>query len=342
MACEMSVIAEPVGTIKRRLETKGILFDMNELRALLDGLYSKGAITGEPVKSGSTGAMGYSLMPIVIGMFEMQVDRLTPEYTRDFEEYLHGDLRDVLLNGRTGQVRTVPVGAAVESTREVGTYDDIKAYVRSARGPFAVMNCVCRQAKDLLDDPCDHGDLRETCLTIGDAAIHMNRRGNARIVERDEFLGFLDRAERKGFVVQPQNNRNPEFICCCCGDCCEILTSAKKIPRPADFFHTNYHAENDGATCTGCATCVDRCPMEALAMEDAGRAGAAVVDRDRCIGCGLCVSSCPTGSLDLVKKSRAAIPPKNSRAMYTKIYRERLGAWGAAKVLVKALFKRQV
>jgi len=51
----------------------------------------------------------------------------------------------------------------------------------------------------------------------------------------------------------------------------------------------------DKEKCTGCGTCVDTCPVEALKIVDSK----AVVDPDTCIDCGSCVDECPEGAIEL-------------------------------------------
>ncbi len=41
--------------------------------------------------------------------------------------------------------------------------------------------------------------------------------------------------------------------------------------------------------CTGCETCVEVCPVEAISMVD----GHAYIDIDECIECGACAAECP-------------------------------------------------
>lgn len=48
--------------------------------------------------------------------------------------------------------------------------------------------------------------------------------------------------------------------------------------------------------CIGCNTCVDTCPLGALAVESK----AIVIDRERCNGCGACARECPTMSMVLL------------------------------------------
>lgn len=51
----------------------------------------------------------------------------------------------------------------------------------------------------------------------------------------------------------------------------------------------------DVEKCTGCGTCADVCPVEAIAVTD----GKAEVNEDECVDCGTCVEECPEGALSL-------------------------------------------
>jgi len=46
--------------------------------------------------------------------------------------------------------------------------------------------------------------------------------------------------------------------------------------------------------CTGCATCVDACPTNAIQMSD----NHAVIT-DECVECSACVDACPTEAISL-------------------------------------------
>ena len=46
--------------------------------------------------------------------------------------------------------------------------------------------------------------------------------------------------------------------------------------------------------CTGCAVCVDKCPRNAVSIEDGIVAFNAVIDDSLCVNCGLCEKLCPT------------------------------------------------
>lgn len=50
----------------------------------------------------------------------------------------------------------------------------------------------------------------------------------------------------------------------------------------------------DRDTCIGCAACTTTCPVEALTMDDEGKA---TVNEDLCIDCGACVATCPVSAI---------------------------------------------
>jgi NAD-dependent dihydropyrimidine dehydrogenase PreA subunit len=90
---------------------------------------------------------------------------------------------------------------------------------------------------------------------------------------------------------------------------------------PAAAVKSNYFAVVEDADCIGCGDCIDRCQMDAVAMQD----DIAQIDLDRCIGCGLCVTTCPSEALRLVKKSDDKLyePPASGMETYIRIAQER-------------------
>ena len=54
-------------------------------------------------------------------------------------------------------------------------------------------------------------------------------------------------------------------------------------------------AKVNSEECTGCGTCVDSCPVEAIKMDD----DVAVVDVVECTDCGTCVDECPVEAISL-------------------------------------------
>jgi ferredoxin len=54
-------------------------------------------------------------------------------------------------------------------------------------------------------------------------------------------------------------------------------------------------AKVDKKKCTGCESCVEECPSEAISMANEK----AVVDADVCVDCGACVDICPVEAISL-------------------------------------------
>jgi Pyruvate/2-oxoacid:ferredoxin oxidoreductase delta subunit len=333
VALGLSAVPETVERIQRRLP--GLTAD--DLERILDRMVEKGAIFGGHVLARG-GAKRYSRAPLVIGMYEAQVDRLTKELQQDFEQYAREGFASTLLKAKTKQMRTIPVNARFVPDRLVGRYDDARTLVAEGAGPWATRNCVCRQGKDLLGEPCRQTASRRVCLMIGGAARASVASGDGQALTREETLALLDQAEREGMVLQPSNARDPVFICFCCGCCCGMLQAAKQFPKPAQYLQSNYRAVVDAELCSECGTCHDRCPMEALGAGN----GATEVDLDRCIGCGVCVPTCPSDAVRLRAKPQEVVPPRDLRALYGRIMTERFGLLGTARRIGKALLGHRV
>jgi formate hydrogenlyase subunit 6/NADH:ubiquinone oxidoreductase subunit I len=98
--------------------------------------------------------------------------------------------------------------------------------------------------------------------------------------------------------LQPSNAQKITNICCCCGCCCGVLRTIKRHPRPDSIISSPFRVSIKNEACQGCGTCLNRCPMDALRLDE----GKVASHDGRCIGCGLCVSTCPSHSLSLVRK----------------------------------------
>ena len=327
----LSAIPEPLEAIHRR---GGHEMGREQLGEALDRMAEKGSIQKMPGKGGPL----YGKSPLVLGMYEAQVNRLTPELERDVRAYFDEALGRELHTKRTPQMRTVPVNKSIEVERAVSSHDDIRKFVEASPGPFAALNCICRQGKDLTGEPCRQTKERQNCLMIGVAAKMTIEKAAAREVSKQEMLELLEQADREGLVLEPQNTLEPLFVCCCCGCCCGVLLTAKKLPKPAEFFQTDFVARIDPDTCQVCGTCGTRCQMEAITSGD--EPPAVVVER--CIGCGLCVTTCPSGAARLHKKEGGRKPPpKDTPALYSQIFQERFGRLGATAAMAGHLLGRK-
>lgn len=342
IATHLSTIKlEPAERIYRRVSKSGLAMPPDELQKILDRMAYKGTILvyQEGYKEKHYKNAGVTAGGIV----DFQVNRLTKDLVDTFHQYHVEMFAGVEMTGSRGvaQLRTIPVEKSIPIPDKflVSTYDNVRNLVESATGPIAVANCVCRQSKDIQGQPCTYSDIRETCLQIGtDHARQYVEMGIARYITREEAFDILDRAREAGFILQPENSLRPENICCCCGDCCGLLSAVVKSPRPADLYASNYYAEADPSVCKGCGTCVKRCQMQARTIVD----NVAVVNLDRCIGCGNCVVTCETGASRLHKKEDVLLPPKDKETTFMKILSRKVGKWNMLKIRLKMLLGMRV
>ena len=333
IALQLSAIPETIERIHSRFKEGEI--SKEHLSSKLKGLFDKGAIMSVP--HAKKGRM-YSKLPLAIGIFEHQVNRITKELAEDFFKYEDEGFAEAFFKPKTKQMRTIPVNIPIDPEFLVGSYDNARSLIERSPGPFAVMNCVCRQAKEQMGEPCKQTSILETCFTLEKAALFMVGKGLAREVDRDEMNRLVERAEKEGMVLQPGNAKEPDFICCCCGCCCGVLTAAKKFPKPAEFLQTNFFAKIDSEKCTACGECMELCQMDALIPVN----NHTEVLLNHCIGCGVCLNVCATRAIYLVKKEKEEVPPRDSKEMYKRMLIERYGVLGTLKFMGKAALGKKV
>ncbi|MGA2402782.1 MAG: 4Fe-4S binding protein [Syntrophobacteraceae bacterium] len=261
----------------------------------LEEMAKKGLILREEQEAGP---VRYMAAQYIVGIWEYHVNDLDKELIRDMNEYLPALSEQ---SWKVPQMRTIPIGRSVTPEYKVLPYEMAEELVR-AHKRFSVGPCICRREHAMMGKGCDKPV--ETCLYFGMAADYMKRNGVGRVIDLQETLDILKRADEAGLVLQPANAKDALWICLCCGCCCQVLKIFKRQAKPAAMAVSPFFAAYDPENCQTCGVCVDRCQMEALTL-DSDRVR---LDVDRCIGCGLCVSTCPTGSLSLVRKPESEQP----------------------------------
>lgn len=292
-----------------------------EIGPVIQGMARKGLIFSIETEGRPP---AYMAAQFVVGIWEYHVNDLDEEFVKDMEEYMPALAKEAF--DRVPQLRTIPVGKSIRAGMEVLPYEKAEELVKRQK-KFLVAPCICRREHQLKGAGC--GKLMEACLVFGWGADYYARNRLGRIITMEETLDILRKADEEGLVLQPSNTREIVNICCCCGDCCQVLINLKEHPFPAAMVSSPFVAAIDPEVCIGCETCIERCQMEALEMEDEH----AVLNADHCIGCGLCVSTCPSGALTLERKPQEAQPeiPKNQ----IEAYALRLNARNRAKADLK-------
>ena len=143
-----------------------------------------------------------------------------------------------------------------------------------------------------------------TCMTFNTTASSLTRHEFARPVSVSERLDLLLAAYESNLVQFGENlRRGVNFICNCCGCCCEAMLAIQRFGLIHPI-HSNFLARVSEAECTGCDQCASVCPVDAVALEKSDDSSVkkkecACVDEKMCLGCGVCVRNCPTGALSL-------------------------------------------
>jgi Fe-S-cluster-containing hydrogenase component 2 len=78
--------------------------------------------------------------------------------------------------------------------------------------------------------------------------------------------------------------------------------------------------------------------MDAISLDT----GTAAVAATHCIGCGLCVTTCPSGAMTLTRTAGNRRPPRDTATLYTAIFIERFGKFGAAVAAGRHLLRLKV
>ena len=330
IACCLNYKLEPLKTIFNRAGHR--VDSPEELERCLDRIRKKGGIESK-IKHGK---MHYCNAPLIVGMYEYQLNRLTPEFIKDFNEYTsRKDFGIEFLSTKLPQMRTIPVAKSIHPHHNVSTFDEAATLIQQAEGPFVIFECICRKKKSMEGKTCKKTDRQETCLAIGNMARMELQSGAGREITRDKAMSIIEKNQKQGLVLQPSNTQKAEFICSCCGCCCGMLRTHKILPKPLDFWASNFQARVDTIKCEGCGTCEEWCQVGAVSVSE--KIHKAVVDLNRCLGCGVCVSNCPTESLSLFKKPTEVRPPQTREDLYEIIMAKKKGRLGKLKLTGKML-----
>ncbi|MGV8073445.1 MAG: ATP-binding protein [Syntrophobacteraceae bacterium] len=330
IASYLSYKPEPIETLFERV--RHLVQSPEELADVLDHIHKNGGIESK-VKEGKR---VYCIIPLIIGMYEGQLDRLTPEFIKDFDEYTNNRRFGVeFLSTNLTQMRTIPVARSIQPHHHAASFDEVTVLLQKAEAPFAILECICRKKKAMEDTPCKTTDRKETCLALGGVAQSVLLSGHGREIGRDEAMAIIEQNQKDGLVLQPSNTETIDFICSCCGCCCGMLNIHSKLPRPLDFWSTNFQAAVNADDCNGCGVCEKRCQVGAINVAE--KKQPAVVNLNLCIGCGLCVQTCPKKAISLLKKPAETRPPKTREDLYDIIMAGKKSRTGKLKLTGKLI-----
>jgi len=319
---EAEVVAQmPIKPFTAAKAARILKLDVAETRKILDGLAGR-AILVDTERDGET---TYTLPPPMAGFFEFSMMRMRGDVDQKllgelFYQYMNVEeefILNLFVRGETQIGRTFvhePV-LSNENAAHVLDYERASEVIRSAthRG---IGVCYCRHKMMHVGRECEAP--LDICMTFNNCASALVRHGYARAVDVSEGLALLDQAYESNLVQFGENVRQGvNFICNCCGCCCEAMIAARKFGMLHPVHTSNFLPVVDEAHCNGCGKCVNACPVAAMALVSANdgrdpKARIASLAEEICLGCGVCVRTCPRAALGLRSRPERVITPLNS------------------------------
>ena len=319
---EADLVAQlPIKPFTATQASRILKMDLSETRQVLDELASR-AILADIEREGQT---IYTLPPPMAGFFEFSMMRLRGDIDQKvlgelFYQYMNVEeefIRNLFVRGETqlGRVFVHEPVLSNENALHVLDYERASEVVRTAthRG---IGVCYCRHKMMHVGRNCDAA--MEICMTFNGTAQSLTRHGYARLVDVSEGMDLLQQAYEQDLVQFGENVRESvNFICNCCGCCCEAMIAARKFGMLNPVHTSNFLPVVDEAQCNGCGKCVNACPVEAMTLVSSNDAHQpkmkkAKVHEDICLGCGVCVRTCSRKGLSLRSRPMRVITPLNS------------------------------
>ncbi len=266
----------------------------------------------------------YVLPPPMAGFFEFSMMRLRDDIDQKvlaelFYQYMNVEedfIKHLFTDGETQLGRTFvhePV-LTNDNALHVLDYERASEVIKTA-SHRAVGICYCRHKMEHKGQAC-HAPM-DICMTFNGSAESLSKHGHARAIDVAEGLDLLQQAYEHNLVQFGENVREGvNFICNCCGCCCEAMIAAQRFAYLNPIHTTNFLPDIKLDNCTGCGKCVEVCPVEAMTLVSANdphkpKRKVARLDAELCLGCGVCVRNCNKEALSLTSREQRVITPLN-------------------------------
>lgn len=292
-----------------------------EANTILNDLADRGLLTDAEFNNDVV----YSMPPPMAGFFEFSLMRYRNDIDQKtlselYYQYLNVEddfVKNLFTYGETqlGRVFVNEAVLPVENSLHVLDYEKASEVIKSA-SHVGIGICYCRHKMQHLGKNCD-AEL-DICMTFNESAASLTRHAIARKVDATEGLDLLQKARELNLVQFGENVREKvNFICNCCGCCCEALIASRRFGFMHPVHTTNYLPFVRDENCNGCGKCVSLCPVEAMTLvssNDPEKPGGkkAKLEKDICLGCGVCLRGCSKNALELKSRKEQVITPVNS------------------------------
>jgi len=311
----------PIKPFNARKAAKIWKMKEEEAREILNNLADRGIL----VDAEKGDDVLYSMPPPMAGFFEFSLMRYRNDIDQKklselFYQYMNVEedfIKGLFTQGETqlGRVFISETALSEENSLHVLDYERASEVIKTA-ACIGIGICYCRHKMQHLGKNCNSE--MDICMTFNKSAESLTRHGIARKADVSEGLDLLQKARDQNLVQFGENVReNVNFICNCCGCCCEALIAAKRFGFLHPVHTTNFIPVIDIGNCDGCGKCVSLCPVEAMTLVSSNDPQKplrkkAKLDNDICLGCGVCISGCKKDALKLESRKERIITPVNS------------------------------
>lgn len=306
-----------------RVKTAAKIWGVSESEAIkvLDRLASRAILLDLEDDKGKQ----YILPPPMAGFIEFALMRTRNDIDQKvlaelYYQYLNVEedfIKDLFYSAETKLGRVFVQEEVLTNDNEVTILDYEKAtHIIEEAEHIAVGMCYCRHKMKHVGKGCDAP--MDICMTFNGTANSLIKYNYARRIDASECKELLHQAYEHNLVQCGENVRKGvNFICNCCGCCCEAMLAAKKFGVMHPVETTNFIAEVNKDTCVNCGKCIRKCPVGAIKNVVINKGTpmekkVAEVDKDLCLGCGVCVRNCFNNSLILKSRGKRIITPATS------------------------------
>jgi len=267
----------------------------------------------------------YSLPPPMAGFFEFSLMRYRNDIDQKtlselFYQYMNVEedfIKNLFTMGETrlGRAYVNEKVLSSENALHVLDYERASEVIKTAES-IGIGICYCRHKMKHLGKSC--AAPMDICMTFNDTSDSLTRHGIARKVDVSEGLDLLEKARDNNLLQFGENVRERvNFICNCCGCCCEALIASRRFGFLHPVHTTNFIAFINEEACNGCGKCVALCPVEAMTLISSNdpknpNRKKAKLQEEICLGCGVCINGCNKKAVELRSRSERVITPVNS------------------------------
>ena len=296
-------ISEPEATV--------ILNDLADRGILLDGCENDEVLYSMPPPM--AGFFEFSLMRYRNDIDQKSLSELYYQYMNVEEDFI----KDLFFSGET-QLGRVYVDEEVltnENALHVLDYERASEVIRTASS-IGIGVCYCRHKMQHVGKNCNAP--MDICMTFNGSADSLTRHGIARKVDAAEGIDLLQMARDNNLVQFGENvQERVNFICNCCGCCCEALIASRKFGFDNPVHTTNFIPFIVEENCNGCGKCVSLCPVEAMTLVSSNdpvkpNRKKAKLLAEICLGCGICLKGCDRKGMEFHSRKERVITPVNS------------------------------